>query len=86
MSSSGAESSSPSEVDFLELCTDVRSIQTLVNGEIPLNHRQCRDLSSKLSQTTQNVGELVLHSEHLLSTSSSLWEACTGMWRRPKCW
>ncbi|KAG0608278.1 hypothetical protein M758_8G093500 [Ceratodon purpureus] len=52
----------PVEVDFLNLCElVVHSIEILVNRGTLLNGRQCLDLSSKLSKTTQNVREIVFH-------------------------
>ncbi|KAG0575598.1 hypothetical protein KC19_5G015400 [Ceratodon purpureus] len=54
--------SSSFEVDFLNLCTkNVRSIEDLVSRGSLLNQRQCLDLSTKLSKTTLNIRELVLH-------------------------
>ncbi|KAG0609409.1 hypothetical protein M758_8G181700 [Ceratodon purpureus] len=50
------------EVDYLNLCEeDVRSIENVVDGGNLLNERQCVELSSKLSKTTKNIRELVLH-------------------------
>ena len=55
-------SSSLLEVDFWNLCKqNVRQIQDLANGRTLLNKRHCLDLSSKLSNTIQNIQELLLH-------------------------
>lgn len=64
MSELGSTSNSPLpvEVGFSDLCIqNVRSIKNLVNGEKLLNRRQCRDLSSKLLQTTLNIQQLLLY-------------------------
>jgi serine/threonine protein kinase len=61
-SKSSSLSSSLLGIDFWNLCTqNVRSIQDLANGGTLLNKRQCLDLSSKLSDTIQNIQELLLH-------------------------
>jgi hypothetical protein len=50
------------EVDFLNLCKhSVRAIEDFANGGSLLNHRQCQDLSSKLSKITLNIRELLSH-------------------------
>jgi serine/threonine protein kinase len=56
------ESSSSTEVDFLNLCkSNVHSVKVLVHSGSLLNKRQCQDLSSKLSETAQNIEALVLY-------------------------
>ncbi|KAG0566742.1 hypothetical protein KC19_7G084400 [Ceratodon purpureus] len=50
----------PLEIDFLDLCEqNLQSIADLVSRGSLLNRRQCLDLSTKLSQTTQNIRQLV---------------------------
>ncbi|KAG0598648.1 hypothetical protein M758_12G090800 [Ceratodon purpureus] len=59
---SSSSTSSLVEVDVWNLCKQhVRSIRDLANGGTLLNKRQCLDLSYKLSNTTQNIKELLSH-------------------------
>ena len=80
MSMLGSESKSSlsPEVDFLNLCTkNVHTIEDFVKGGNLLNQRQCRDLSTKLSKTNLNIGELVLRKGAASATGSL--STCSGI-------